>query len=247
MKTNIIFGVDEVGRGSLIGPVITCCVSINNTNTTNTNTTNTNLKELINTNNINDYEYLLNSLPPCKITDSKKMTRQQRQLIVNWVKSQNNINYTIGSANIQEIDELNIRNANNIAMNRAIYNHINDYYPENKSKTNINCYIDGNYFNSEYDYTKDYTNISINFETIVKGDSKSLAIAIASIIAKEYRDELIINLTTTNTTTNTNIYLPYKWDKNMGYGTKDHRKAILIHGVTIYHRLSFINKIINHS
>lgn len=204
-------GVDEVGRGSLIGPVITCSVFLN------------------------DQDFKLLYKIPFTITDSKKLNKRTRKQIVDWVNT-NNIKYNIGSASIQEIDEINIREANNLAMNRSIYNLIlsnySQIYNTNPNKL-INCYIDGNYFSN-------IANISnnIKFTTIIKGDATNIAIALASIIAKEYRDDLIINLA------NNNQFQSYLWNKNMGYGTAEHLKAILNNGITIHHRLSFLNKLI---
>jgi ribonuclease HII len=223
-------GVDEVGRGSFIGPVITCAVYINQADLTKLETI------------------------PYTINDSKKLSKKTRKQIVNWINT-NNISYKIGSASVQEIDELNIREANNLAMNRAIYNLFLSKYSENKFNNNsnsnittnkkINCYIDGNYFNDVYhlcNYSTDFLTylelIKPNFKTIIKGDASNIAIALASIIAKEYRDDLITNLA------NNKQHHAYLWHKNMGYGTKEHRQAILTNGITIHHRLSFLSKLI---
>lgn len=214
-------GVDEVGRGSLIGPVITCSVYLNQADI----------------NKLLDIPYIIN--------DSKKLSKKTRQGIYNWVNA-NNIKYQIGSASVQEIDDLNIRVANNLAMNRAIYNLIlnnSDIYLNDPSK-DINCYIDGNYFMEAYHlcgYPSEPTKLGYKlptFKTIIKGDTSNIAIALASIIAKEYRDELITNLGKQLQ------FKPYNWANNMGYGTMEHQKAILIQGITIHHRLSFLNKLI---
>lgn len=216
-------GVDEVGRGSLIGPVITCAVYLGP----------------------NDFKKL--ATIPYKIDDSKKLSKKNRKQIVNWINT-NNIKYHISSASVQEIDELNIREANNLAMNRSIYNLILSNYPEiyniNPNKS-INCYIDGNYFSEAYHlwgYPNDVDDkLGFKrpiFKTIIKGDATNIAIALASIIAKEYRDDIICNLA------NDKQYQSYLWHKNMGYGTVEHQKAILTNGITIHHRLSFIKKLI---
>lgn len=226
-------GVDEVGRGSFIGPVITCAVYLNQ-----------------------DDLYKLQTIP-YTINDSKKLSKKTRKQIIHWINT-NNISYTIGSASPQEIDEINIREANNLAMNRAIYNLILSIYSNNNTNSNtnhntittntINCYIDGNYFADKYnemtmlskELTKYNFNNKLNFKTIIKGDTSNVAIALASIIAKEYRDDLITNLA------NNKQYHEYFWHKNMGYGTKEHRQAILTNGITIHHRLSFLTKLINY-
>jgi ribonuclease HII len=206
-------GVDEVGRGSLIGPVITCAIYINQ-----------------------DTLAKLQHIPYI-INDSKKISKKNRQNIVNWINN-NDIKYYIGSASVNEIDELNIREANNLAMNKAIYYLIYNNIEINKS---INCYIDGNYFSDKYHLLDNLINITNKpiFKTIIKGDSNNIAIALSSIIAKEYRDELITKLGYQTK------YKPYNWSKNMGYGTNEHLKSILKNGITIYHRLSFLKKLIN--
>ena len=82
--------------------------------------------------------------------------------------------------------------------------------------------IDGNYFDQYID---------IPHRCIIKGDSKYQNIAAASILAKTYRDDLMINLDSK--------FEKYGWKKNKGYGTKEHRIAIKKHGTTKYHRKSF--------
>ena len=98
-------------------------------------------------------------------------------------------------------------------MNRSIYNLIlsnySQIYNNNNPNKTINCYIDGNYFTN-------IANISnnIKFTISVKGDATNIAIALASIIAKEYRDDLIINLA------NNNQFQSYLWNKNMGWNSR---------------------------
>lgn len=211
-KNKIILGVDEVGRGSLIGPVITCCLSINLDNNHKYIESFQNLKLIIN--------------------DSKKISKKNRELLYEWTSSQDYIKFTIGTALPSEIDEINIRNATNLAMNRAIIKHINTY-KLNSGELNIdNCYIDGNYFNPDYNlgYPKKF-----KYETVIKGDSKNIAIALASIIAKVYRDNLMKELS--------NKIPYYKLNKNMGYGTKEHFALIRKYGIHSQHRLSFLKNL----
>lgn len=215
-KNKLLIGIDEVGRGSLIGPVITCCVSI----------------FLSDENDINDFKSI-----PYIIDDSKKIKKETRKKIIEWIKDKTYIKYSIGSASVEEIDNINIRNANNLAMNRSIHSHLsyisyNDNYLDDSK---IICYIDGNYF-KEVEYI--YPN-NLFFETLIKGDTKNIAIALASIIAKEYRDDLITNLS---------IEFPnYEWHKNMGYGTKKHFNYLKEYGITKYHRMSFLKKFNNNN
>ena len=111
------------------------------------------------------------------------------------------------------IDEINILNASIEAMHQAI---------SNLSLEPEFIIVDGNRF-------KPYQNIP--YETIIKGDAKYLSIAAASILAKTYRDEYMLQLH--------EEFPMYRWDKNMGYPTKEHRTAILEHGPCKYHRKSF--------
>lgn len=219
-NTNYIIGVDEVGRGSLMGPVYTCCTYL-----------------IINNDSIND----LNNMP-YKITDSKKLNKTTRKSIINYIKNKPYFKFTIADASNYEIDELNIRNANNLAMNRAINNMLDiiktDKTIEHNLHNKLNIYIDGNYFkpinlNNNKNLVPSYT-----FETIIKGDIHNIAIALASIFAKEYRDDYI--------TTMHYKYPYYNWHTNFGYGTKEHFKLIGLNGIHWSHRLSFLKKYLKH-
>lgn len=147
------------------------------------------------------------------IRDSKKMSHLQRVRALQWINEQpkSNIKYAIAEASVEEIDEINILEAALLAMNRAY-----------KSLDIKNCValIDGN---------KSPENLkSIR---IVKGDDKVPAISIASVIAKEYRDNLMRQLA---------MQFPaYGWETNVGYGTKQHLEAIGKFGITPHHRKSF--------
>lgn len=121
--------------------------------------------------------------------------------------------YAIGIVSNKEIDEINILNASFLAMHRAI---------EGLNMKPKKLLIDGNRFNP-------FKNIP--HVCIIKGDSKYQSIAAASILAKTYRDEIMIKLN--------NEYDQYDWKNNKGYPTSKHRKAINDFGITIHHRTSF--------
>lgn len=121
--------------------------------------------------------------------------------------------WAIGVVNESEIDEINILNASFLAMHRAI---------DQLTLRPEFLIIDGNRFNTYQD---------IPHECIVKGDSKFVNIAAASILAKTYRDDWMEKLD--------QEYPAYNWKQNKGYPTKAHRLAIAEHGVTPYHRKSF--------
>ncbi len=146
------------------------------------------------------------------LNDSKKLTEAQREALRPIIEKEA-ISWAVGIVDEKEIDKINILNASFLAMHRALdqLNHI----PEH-------ILIDGNRFNP-------YS--SIPHTCIVKGDSKFLSIAAASILAKTYRDDIMTKLDLEHPA--------YNWKKNKGYPTKEHRRAILKNGDCNYHRKSF--------
>lgn len=146
------------------------------------------------------------------LNDSKKLSDKQRRLLRPIIE-QNAIAYCVGFVSNQEIDKINILQASFLAMNRAVEGL--------KQKPEL-LLIDGNRFNNKTD---------IAFECIVKGDSLYQSIAAASILAKTYRDDYMLNLH--------KEFPKYHWDKNMGYPTKQHRQAIIEKGISPFHRKSF--------
>ena len=148
---------------------------------------------------------------PIGINDSKKLSKKKRQNIYIDIKKEA-LDIAIGQASNIEIDQMNILNASLLAMKRA--------YKNLKTPTEL-ALIDGNY------------SPKINCKTIniIKGDSKSLSIAAASIVAKQYRDKLMEEIG--------NKYPKYNFKKNAGYGTKEHYQSIDTNGLTEFHRKSF--------
>lgn len=146
------------------------------------------------------------------LMDSKKLSPQKRKDLSNHIK-QHALSYAIAEISPKVIDQINILQATFIAMNQAI-NTLN-LKPEY-------LLIDGNKFRNEGD---------IPYETIVGGDDQVASIAAASILAKVYRDHLMMTLA--------QDYPLYDWEHNMGYGTPKHLKAIRLHGITPHHRRSF--------
>ena len=146
------------------------------------------------------------------LNDSKKLSDKQRRLLRPIIE-ENAIAYCVGFVSNEEIDKINILQASFLAMNRAVEGL--------KQKPEL-LLIDGNRFNNKTD---------IAFQCIVKGDSLYQSIAAASILAKTYRDDYMLNL---------HKEFPfYHWDKNMGYPTKQHRQAIIENGISPFHRKSF--------
>lgn len=146
------------------------------------------------------------------LKDSKQMTEKQRFKLRETIQ-QNAISWQIGTASAQEIDEINIAQASYLAMHRAIEG----------LKVLPECLlIDGKYFNPF---------AGVPHVCIIKGDAKFTAIAAASVLAKTYRDEYIMQLA--------DEYPQYHWEQNKGYPTQTHRDAIARFGLTEHHRRSF--------
>jgi ribonuclease HII len=153
-----------------------------------------------------------------RINDSKKLNSRERERSNFWIK-RNALCYGIGKASVAEINRLGIKKATEVAFRRAI---------RNCNKRIDYLLIDAFYI----PYIKGLRRR--NQLPIIRGDTKSVSIAAASIIAKVYRDKLMTRLTQDSR------YGKYKWDENKGYGTLSHRKAILRHGVTKQHRKQFV-------
>jgi ribonuclease HII len=146
------------------------------------------------------------------LNDSKKLSEKQRFLLRQEIES-SAAAFAIGIVSNTEIDNINILQASFLAMHRAI---------EQLSITPEHLLIDGNRFKPYH---------QIPHTCIIKGDALYQSIAAASILAKTYRDELMDNLHA--------MHPHYHWDKNKGYPTINHRKAIESNGITPYHRKSF--------
>lgn len=179
---NVIGGVDEVGRGPLIGSVITACVVL-------------------------PKDFKLEGL-----TDSKKLSEKKRDKYYEIIK-ENALSIGIGECTEKEIDDLNIYEATKVAMKMAI--------EEANKKIKIeHVLIDAMPLD-----------IDIPTTSIIKGDSKSITIAAASVIAKVTRDRMMYELD--------KKYPMYDLAHNKGYPTKKHLEAIEKYGITKYHRISY--------
>ena len=154
---------------------------------------------------------------PDGLNDSKKLSEKKRLSLFSSIYNFHSVG--VGISSIEEIDTMNVLQATFLSMSRAV----NDLNPQPE-----HVLVDGN------------LDPGLDFKTdcIVKGDSASLSIAAASIIAKVTRDNLMIELD--------GEYPYYCWKKNKGYGTSEHRKALEVYGPCKYHRKSFspINKML---
>lgn len=179
---NIIGGVDEVGRGPLLGNVVAACVVL-------------------------PKDFQLEGL-----TDSKKLSEKKREAFYKVIMEKA-LAVGIGRVCEADIDKYNIYEATKIAMKLAI--------EEANSKMAIeHLLIDAMPLN-----------LDIPTTSIIKGDSKSISIAAASVVAKVTRDSEMYELD--------KIYPMYDLKNNKGYGTKKHLAAIREYGITKYHRLSY--------
>lgn len=177
-----IGGVDEVGRGPLIGPVVAaCCV----------------LPE----------DFILEGL-----TDSKKLSEKKRNLFYDYIK-ENCICYGIGIVEPEIIDEVNIYEATKIAMKKAI--------DEVKKQINLEYVL------------IDAMPLELDIQTtsIIKGDSKSISIAAASVLAKVTRDSMMYDLD--------KKYPQYGYGSHKGYPTKRHIEAIHKYGLIDGYRKTY--------
>lgn len=211
-----IIGVDEVGRGPLAGPVVACAVLINQYSKKN--------------------HQELGSLG---VTDSKKITEKKRQKILKElnidikklkagsVYKRDFFSFSITEISPVEIDKINILAASLKAMKiscKRLLARVQD--------SSLRILIDGNktFEMSGKNETK-RASFKISLEAIIKGDSKSPVIGLASIIAKEYRDHLMQQL---------DFDIPgFEFGRHKGYPTARHRELIKVHGVSRVHRKSF--------
>lgn len=153
-----------------------------------------------------------NSLLPEGVNDSKKLTAKMRQKLLLEIKANSQIRWSVGVVDCRKIDEINILNATHLAMKRAV---------EGLLPQVDFCLVDG----------LPVKGLPVEHKAIVKGDSRSYSIAAASIIAKETRDEMMIQYSLE--------YPNYGFDKHKGYGTKAHVEALDKYGPCLIHRLSF--------
>ena len=191
-----VVGVDEVGRGSLVGSAIICAFRSQNS--------------------------LFVKLP-FSVCDSKKINKKKREEIYEYFRSNKGFeyNYQIIFGKKKFIEKFNIHNVVLQSMKQSIIL---------LSKKTDTIIIDGKFIPSEM---KGY-----KVKSLIKADDKINQVSAASIIAKVFRDKLLLKLHSLDSN--------YQWNKNAGYGTKSHLSAIYTHGVSKYHRTTYqpISKLI---
>jgi ribonuclease HII len=150
------------------------------------------------------------------LNDSKKLSKKKREMLFDLLQKEaekGTMLLGIGEASAEEIDRLNILQASFLAMKRAL--------AKIKIKPMV-ALIDGN---------REPKDFAVPVKSVIKGDAKSYSISAASILAKVYRDRLMEKMA--------EEYPHYGFEKNAGYGTKDHIAGLQQYGVTPQHRRSY--------
>ena len=207
-KNILMIGVDEAGRGSWAGPLVsTACW----------------------------FDFTKYKSLHSEITDSKKLKSSKRREIILSLDSF--VKYSSSIASVEEIDKYGLSYANAIAMKRSIFSLIQELKKtETHKKKDFCIYIDGKYkpnfenLDNFLKFKKPHLK-SYSVEALVKGDSLCKTIALASIISKETRDTIMRQLSKKHPS--------YMFDSHFGYGTKNHKNAILKNGILDLHRKSF--------
>lgn len=210
-KKVVIIGADEVGRGSCIGPVVAGAVA---TPTTLTDDLQADLAHL---------------------NDSKQLSAKQRDIIYQALLDAQHgddppIASALGEASQHEVDTLNVYQASLLAIHRALHLLLKKH--PKLCKQPIVLLLDGKATLPNALLPKPTQPISQH--AIIKGDSKSFAIAAASVLAKQYRDRMIIEWASSCAE-----YGQYGWHTNMGYPTPAHKKALLQYGPSDKHRTQY--------
>jgi len=208
-------GTDEAGRGCLAGPVTAAAVILSPTLSEGEGAK----TEII--------KFLLEQL-----NDSKQLSEKIREKLRPIIEQQA-ISFAVTHLHPKEIDEINILNASMKGMQECILK-LNQF-PEfiivdgNRAlnaKLGLKTTFGKRFTKEEIELLK-----SIPNQSIIKGDSKYLSIAAASVLAKTYRDDYMNSIH--------EEFPMYNWKQNKGYPTKEHREAIRKYGVTKYHRMTF--------
>lgn len=169
-----------------------------------------------------------------QIKDSKKLSFKKRKILAAYIK-ENAIAYGIGIVSPAEIDKINILEASMKAMHLALYEIMR------KGVKFTNIIVDGNHFRPIIPINDDDDDYVIDYECVPKADNIYLNVAAASIVAKDFHDNEILELLEKE-----KDLLKYDLNHNMGYATLKHREAIKIYGIHELHRKTFSScKIIN--
>ena len=208
-KNIIMIGVDEAGRGSWAGPLVsTACW----------------------------FDFTKYKTLHSEINDSKKLKSYKRREII--LSLNNFVKYSSSIASVKEIDKYGLSYANAISMKRSIFSltQVLKNIPQIYRKKGFCIYLDGK-FKPDFenlDNLLQYKKLNLDnysVEVLIKGDSLCKTIALASIISKETRDNIMRQLSKKHPS--------YFFDSHFGYGTINHKNAILKNGILDLHRKSF--------
>ena len=208
-KDIIMIGVDEAGRGSWAGPLVsTACW----------------------------FDFTKYKSLHLEINDSKQLKSSKRREII--LSLENFVKYSSSIASVKEIDKYGLSYANAIAMKRSIFSLTHELKKNSQIYKNKNfcIYIDGKY-KPDFENLDNFLKFkklhlyNYSIEALVKGDSLSKTIALASIISKETRDNIMRQLSKKHPS--------YFFDSHFGYGTNNHKSAIIKNGILDLHRKSF--------
>jgi len=202
-KERWIIGVDEVGRGALAGPVVVGVALMKR--------------------NVIPAKAGIQGFKLGKLHDSKQLSPKQREAWYAYFKENSAVDFAVARVYPHGIEKMNISKAANLAAIRA-YKKLSAHSYELADKE-INIFLDGGLFLGNGAQPK-------NAKTIIKGDEKIQAVAIASIVAKVTRDRFMVRLAKN--------YPEYGFEMHKGYGTKKHYKALKKHGPCEVHRKTFL-------
>lgn len=218
LSDSFLAGTDEVGRGPLAGPVVAATV----------------LCPYV---DLLSFDNLIKELGKLSITDSKKLSEKKRKDILKQLKINENLKkgvgcitlnsgsllYSIASVSPLQIDKINILKASLLSMQKSLDLILSDFKFQGPKMLSGKILIDGQFSFKTGD--------SILGIPIVKGDQKSVLIALASILAKNYRDDLMKEMGL--------LYPAFNFEQNAGYPTKEHCLNLKKFGPTPIHRKTF--------
>jgi ribonuclease HII len=222
----IIIGVDEVGRGAFAGPVVAGAAALRIQNFLQfTKITHVHKCDEFEKKKLNE---LIKYVLTCGINDSKKLSPKKREKLIPEIKKY--FYFGIGSSSVSEINRLGIVKATQRAMRRAIKALI-----ARSTKSKVPNPKQTSFVLIDAFHVKYIPGVGLKHQkAIIHGDGRCVSIAAASILAKVYRDKLMVKLS--------NGYKRYHWRENKGYGTAKHRQAIKRYGITRLHRKQFVKR-----
>ncbi|OGG00601.1 hypothetical protein A2Y99_01865 [Candidatus Gottesmanbacteria bacterium RBG_13_37_7] len=217
----LVIGVDEVGRGSFAGPVVAGAASLRIQNSLVSN------------------QKLIEEIEKIGINDSKKLSAKKREKVAEEIKKY--FFWAVGESSSHQINTFGIVKATNIAVRKAVIKLLYQASVEQagvkdqklitkEAIENLKPYLLLDAFHVRY-----IPVVGLKYQqVIIGGDVKVTSIAAASVVAKVYRDDLMVNLA--------KLYPQWGFEKNSGYGTAGHREALARYGISAIHRTQFVKK-----